>query len=967
MSRQRELMQLRAKRRYQKKQKSAERNLVKNTGIIEREEAKKAAGQKYDADALDMASSLSGLNKKQIQKADKSVGTVKNEIAANKKANMTMEEKRQSYGDNTGSQSVMNAQGASTFKDSTAQKVSRVTGKPQVSAQSAIARNVQQLGNAPTRADYTNEDGVFDQAGYIRGLENYGRAKQQTAEENRFTAQTEARNQQQLVSDLMIDEDDLMSDEERLAKFEETELANSINEMFDARVARQQDANKEAQDEYQEDIEEARSRLQDDIRTARHMGRSQAYIDGIVAKGEEGIAGMEDDLRDLIESGNLTIEEIEASRDYAYNTDLQDFVDNQRAEQQARLTQEQQYAMNQIEAFIENGVLLNMDTSALMQLAETSQGAYKFSTLLAIKETQKQANEIIPEAKLDDLLARYMDGDVTMSEAKAVQEYQKSMIEQEKLLKELTQPEDRSDFQFKTNDGRAFVFDPETGAYSEIEAQSEVPSEVQQRGMFGGAGGVVTSFGSKYWSAGLDVLLDGGKGASVPSPFAGTVLSLGDDPNGFGKYVEVEMDNGEVIRMSHLDSYGDIQEGQTIAAGQMIGTQGNTGNVYSTTGGDGTHVDYTIFKDRNNRNKAGALTAQEVAQRMNMEQRMTGLSPEHENAALRFAKGEIDRNTVKDAYGDAADDILKQGVELIGQRSLQGESLNTYFGLLDYFPTRLVDNVAEAERLAELVRQNPNKKPMDILTMRYFPNDNATDDQKALLTSLSASALGHGVEPKQYAVAISNNMPIPAVNIIETKAVQSLDNYNAPIVENLIKMMDEANNVVTGNEDKINNALSSIADEINDAGDDTGKVQGLLTKAFRGVGFNDTEAQRLMTMFSFINAPTRLKISGQAVSESEFKNIADMMFDITDPQENLAAKIQTMRDLSIQELNAVRSGVGLPEIEMQDLYSPMGKVNAHIRRGGASSGQSQSLIDLSGIDDPYLNPAPQSQNNSYNF
>lgn len=113
--------------------------------------------------------------------------------------------------------------------------------------------------------------------------------------------------------------------------------------------------------------------------------------------------------------------------------------------------------------------------------------------------------------------------------------------------------------------------------------------------------------GSDRWQYGLDMVLSGGKGAPVPFPYSGTVLSAQND-GGFGNSVLVQLPNGMVIRTSHLDAM-NVQPGQTVRAGQIIGTQGNTGDVYSLSGGDGTHLDITIYDPNGN-----PYSSQQVAQ-----------------------------------------------------------------------------------------------------------------------------------------------------------------------------------------------------------------------------------------------------------------------------------------------------------------------------------------------------------------
>jgi murein DD-endopeptidase MepM/ murein hydrolase activator NlpD len=120
--------------------------------------------------------------------------------------------------------------------------------------------------------------------------------------------------------------------------------------------------------------------------------------------------------------------------------------------------------------------------------------------------------------------------------------------------------------------------------------------------------GTVTGFGSSAWKWGLDFVLDKGLGALVQSPFGGIVTKVvrgfsnrtgkplaqntGQKQNdGFGNQVKIKRDDGTEVWISHLDSVTSLSEGQKIARGDEIGTQGNTG---LTLGDTGVHLDITM-------------------------------------------------------------------------------------------------------------------------------------------------------------------------------------------------------------------------------------------------------------------------------------------------------------------------------------------------------------------------------------
>lgn len=102
--------------------------------------------------------------------------------------------------------------------------------------------------------------------------------------------------------------------------------------------------------------------------------------------------------------------------------------------------------------------------------------------------------------------------------------------------------------------------------------------------------GPVTGFGSKYWAPGLDIDLKNGD--PVPSPVSGKVSFVGKN-GGFGNQVRITTEDGGSVWLSHLSGF-DVKEGDEITAGKIIGKGGNTGNVYSEGGGDGSHLDITV-------------------------------------------------------------------------------------------------------------------------------------------------------------------------------------------------------------------------------------------------------------------------------------------------------------------------------------------------------------------------------------
>jgi murein DD-endopeptidase MepM/ murein hydrolase activator NlpD len=87
---------------------------------------------------------------------------------------------------------------------------------------------------------------------------------------------------------------------------------------------------------------------------------------------------------------------------------------------------------------------------------------------------------------------------------------------------------------------------------------------------------------------GMDIFAP--RGRPVLAATEGIVLGVGLDRLG-GKVVWVLGPGGQRHYYAHLDRYGDVWPGQRIAAGQVIGYVGNTGNAR----GGPTHLHYGIY------------------------------------------------------------------------------------------------------------------------------------------------------------------------------------------------------------------------------------------------------------------------------------------------------------------------------------------------------------------------------------
>lgn len=104
----------------------------------------------------------------------------------------------------------------------------------------------------------------------------------------------------------------------------------------------------------------------------------------------------------------------------------------------------------------------------------------------------------------------------------------------------------------------------------------------------------VAAWGGKH--DGLDLAFSGG--TFIPSVTDGVLESVEYNKGGWGLTAVVRAPDGAEIRYSHLASIDpSLKIGMPLVRGREFAQVGNTGNVFSTSGGDGTHLDFRIKKD----------------------------------------------------------------------------------------------------------------------------------------------------------------------------------------------------------------------------------------------------------------------------------------------------------------------------------------------------------------------------------
>jgi len=114
-----------------------------------------------------------------------------------------------------------------------------------------------------------------------------------------------------------------------------------------------------------------------------------------------------------------------------------------------------------------------------------------------------------------------------------------------------------------------------------------------------GLGTVTTPYGgsTRYekFHPGIDIANK--MGTKIPSYTPGRVTAVvggtHQGSKGYGNYVIVTDPEGNKHRYSHLNN-AFVKIGDQINKGSVIGGMGNTGQTYSVSGGDASHLDYRI-------------------------------------------------------------------------------------------------------------------------------------------------------------------------------------------------------------------------------------------------------------------------------------------------------------------------------------------------------------------------------------
>ncbi|MAH44121.1 hypothetical protein CL614_10470 [archaeon] len=158
--------------------------------------------------------------------------------------------------------------------------------------------------------------------------------------------------------------------------------------------------------------------------------------------------------------------------------------------------------------------------------------------------------------------------------------------------------------------------------------------------------GSFTDDGTPVWEWGLDLV--GPSNLEIPFDYeiieATNNCVVGDKGcnSGFGNQATIKnLQTGEITMISHFQQ-GSVSGPGSYQAGSSVGTMGNTGTVFSKSGGDGTHYDFTMPKP-----SGGFFTPQQVATKWGLDGPITNpftgrdVTAEAQNIATLIDRGQM--------------------------------------------------------------------------------------------------------------------------------------------------------------------------------------------------------------------------------------------------------------------------------------------------------------------------------------
>ena len=241
---------------------------------------------------------------------------------------------------------------------------------------------------------------------------------------------------------------------------------------------------------------------------------------------------------------------------------------------------------------------------------------------------------------------------------------------------------------------------------------------------------------------GLDIVLEGGIGASIPTPVSGTVTEINSDKypgqkKGWGNQIVIKDENGNLHKFNHLNNFANLKVGQQIDAGTIIGGQGSTG--YST----GAHIDYRIWDGKKWIDPTIYLTSGE------QKPTVTGMTDAQILEAVKGSGVDITKMDIKETSA------LIAKAKKYGMSSVLGDTMGTK--TLPFDMAKEVNNIVQTGIKEPVIRNFAEVSTQLDYVNKVNPNTATATDKMALIyTFAKVMDPNSAVREGEYASVGSN-------------------------------------------------------------------------------------------------------------------------------------------------------------------------------------------------------------------
>jgi len=436
-----------------------------------------------------------------------------------------------------------------------------------------------------------------------------------------------------------------------------------------------------------------------------------------------------------------------------------------------------------------------------------------------------------------------------------------------------------------------------------------------------GTGQVMTG---SPWGYGLDI--DGKIGDPVKSPVTGKVIRVESDKNGsktgFGNNVLIETEDGKIIQFSHLDSTS-VTVGQDVDSSTVLGALGNTGYVIAGKGGDGSHLDITMWSNlKEIKDKEDAIAGSSSELLQSSEIRPTG-NTDVDTALRQIKSGALSLEDFPVVGGSADERQLNRMVHeaysaqstALGVPSQEGrveiESRVSYLSPVHPMYTGRGTSDKDMALIQDDIRRGiaSGKTDAQILLGYMTPQGQPWSDVAMNLFDLASGNPDINTR-KSIGLPINQGKPVQAMNNLENSLLKTVDRdfSDATTMSEVVNRASEARELAA--------QLPNM----------TGKFDKKLNEFLIQFPASATDAQRqkgvrLASILTDISRGFLSKTIGKAMTESELRLLEPLITTMKDQPDTIQTKLDEMIGSVLNTHNAVRRQGNLPVInELQAKY-----------------------------------------------